>query len=69
MYSENIKLLLVRKDLVRLGINISNSTMLRWEAAGRFPKRVRVGDQSVAWLASEIHQHVADLAASRDKAA
>lgn len=69
MYSDNTKLLLVRKDLVRLGINVSNSTMLRWEAAGRFPKRIRVGDQSVAWLASEIHQHVAGLAASRDIAA
>lgn len=69
MYSDNVKVLLVRKDLVRLGINVSNSTMLRWEAAGRFPKRVRVGDQSVAWLASEIHEHVANLAASRQMAA
>lgn len=69
MYNDNVKVLLVRKDLVRLGINISNSTMLRWEAAGKFPKRVRVGDQSVAWLASEIHQHVATLAANREMAA
>lgn len=68
MYNDNVKVLLVRKDLVRLGINISNSTMLRWEAARRFPKRVRVGDQSVAWLACEIHQHIEMLAKAREAA-
>jgi prophage regulatory protein len=62
------RLLYTRKHLVRLGINLSNSTMLRLEAAGKFPKRVRIGAHSVAWLASEIHAHIDALAALREVA-
>ena len=60
------KLLLTRGDLPRLGLNLSNTTLLRLEAAGQFPKRVRLGPHSVAWLASEIHAHVESLAAARE---
>jgi prophage regulatory protein len=60
------KILLTRQDLPRLGLNLSNSTMLRLEAAGQFPKRVRIGAHSVAWLASEIHEHIAKLADDRE---
>lgn len=63
------KILLTRGDLPRLGINLSNSTMLRLEAAGQFPKRVRIGAHSVAWLASEIFAHIEKLAAARGDAA
>lgn len=63
------KILLTRDDLPRLGIRISNSTMLRLEAAGKFPKRLRIGDHSVAWLASEIHAHIEALALARGEAA
>lgn len=59
------KIVLVRKDLVRLGINLSNSTMLRLEAANQFPKRIRIGAHSVAWLAAEIQAHIEALAADR----
>ena len=62
------KILLVRGDLPRLGINLSNSTMLRLEAAGQFPKRVRIGAHSVAWLAAEIHAHIEALASAREGA-
>jgi predicted DNA-binding transcriptional regulator AlpA len=62
------RLLYNREHLPRLGINLSNSTMLRLEAAGQFPKRVRIGAHSVAWLASEIHEHIAKLAAERGAA-
>lgn len=62
------KILLVREDLPRLGINLSPSTLLRLEAAGKFPKRVRIGAHSVAWLASEIHDHIETLAAEREAA-
>ena len=64
----NSKILLAREDLSRLGLNISNTTMLRLEATGRFPKRVRIGAHSVAWLAAEIHDHIAALAADREDA-
>lgn len=59
------RLLLTRGDLPRMGIRISNSTLLRLEAAGKFPKRVRIGAHSVAWLASEVEAHVSALAAER----
>jgi predicted DNA-binding transcriptional regulator AlpA len=62
------RLLYSREHLPRLGINLSNSTMLRLEAAGQFPKRVRIGAHSVAWLAAEIHEHIAKLAAERGAA-
>lgn len=62
------KLLLAREDLPRLGLNLSPSTLLRLEAAGKFPKRIRIGAHSVAWLASEIYAHIEALAAERETA-
>lgn len=62
------KILLTRGDLPRLGLNLSPSTLLRLEAAGKFPKRVRIGAHSVAWLAAEIQEYVAKLAAERGAA-
>jgi predicted DNA-binding transcriptional regulator AlpA len=64
----NTRLLYSREHLPRLGLNLSNSTMLRLEAAGKFPKRIRIGAHSVAWLASEIHAHIVSLAAARESA-
>ena len=58
-------LLLTRGDLPKLGIKLSNSTLLRLEAAGKFPKRVRLGGHSVAWLANEVREHIAMLADAR----
>lgn len=60
------KILLTRSDLPRLGLNLSPSTLLRLEATGQFPKRVRIGAHSVAWLASEILAHIEALAADRE---
>jgi prophage regulatory protein len=62
------RLLYSREHLARIGVPQSNSTLLRWEAAGKFPKRVRIGDQSVAWLAAEIHAHLDALAEAREVA-
>ena len=62
------KIVLTRDDLPRLGLNISPSTLLRWEAADKFPKRIRIGAHSVAWLASEIYAHIEALAAHREAA-
>lgn len=59
------KLLITHDDLPRLGINYSNSTLLRWEKAGTFPKRVRLGAHSVAWFASEVLDHLKALQESR----
>ena len=62
------RLLYSREHLPRLGINLSPSSLRRMEAAGQFPKRVRIGAHSVAWLALEIHEHINNLAADREVA-
>jgi prophage regulatory protein len=38
----------------KFGIYFSNVHLLRLEKAGKFPKRVRIGDSAVAWVDSEI---------------
>ncbi len=48
------KTLATRDDLKRMGITLSNTTLLRLEARGRFPRRVRIGGTTVAWLMSEL---------------
>jgi prophage regulatory protein len=40
--------------LERLGV--SESTIWRWEIAGRFPRRRHIGECAVGWLESEINQ-------------
>lgn len=47
-------LLLTHDDLDRMGLGVSNTTLLRWEKAGRFPRRLRLGGTRVAWLKSEV---------------
>ena len=62
------RLLYSREHLHRLGINLSASSLLRFEAQGKFPKRVRIGAHSVAWVACEIHAHIEALSADREAA-
>ncbi|MBB6125171.1 helix-turn-helix transcriptional regulator [Sphingobium subterraneum] len=59
------RLFFTTDDLTRLGLPYANTTRLRWEAEGKFPKRVRLGGRSVAYLADEIDAYIAQLAASR----
>lgn len=58
-------LVLTRSDLKRMGIKVSNTSLLRWEALGRFPRRIRMAGTSVGWLATEITQWLEDRAAER----
>jgi Predicted transcriptional regulator len=60
-------LLATREDLKRMGINVSNTTKLRWEAQGRFPRRIRMGGTTVAWLMSEIEDWLAERAEERTR--
>ena len=57
-----------REHLHRLGVTQSPSTLLRLEAVGRWPKRVRIGDHSVVWLKDEVDAHLDMLAADREVA-
>lgn len=61
------QIVLNRRDLKRLGIKVSNSSLLRWEHAGRFPRRIRMAGTSVAWLKSEVDEWFAARAAERAK--
>lgn len=59
------KTLATREDLQRLGINVSRVTLLRWEARGRFPRRIRMGGTTIAWFMSEIEDWLAERAEER----
>ena len=59
------QLLYTRADLKRLGITVSNSSLLRWEAAARFPRRIRMAGTSVAWIATEVTAWLAARAEER----
>lgn len=63
----NGRVLYTRVDLRALGIRISASTLLRLEAAGKWPKRVRIADHSVAWLREEVDAHIVKLADQRGR--
>jgi predicted DNA-binding transcriptional regulator AlpA len=52
-------------DLQQRGIRLSNSTLLRLEAQGLFPARVRVSARRHGWDASEITSFIATRAAER----
>jgi prophage regulatory protein len=58
-------ILYARADLKQLGIRVSNSSLLRWEATGRFPRRIRMGGTSVAWIADEVAAWIATRADER----
>jgi prophage regulatory protein len=62
------RVLYTRADLRRLGVRISNSTLLRLEAAGRWPKRVRIADHSIAWVREEVDAHIEALSSARGRA-
>jgi prophage regulatory protein len=57
--------LLLRDDLKSRGIPYSNMHLHRLEAAGRFPKRLRVGARA-AWLENEIEDWLQARVAERD---
>ncbi len=57
--------LATRDDLKRMGINVSNTSLLRWEKQGRFPRRIKPGGTTVAWFLSEIEDWFAERDAER----
>ncbi|WP_096512463.1 helix-turn-helix transcriptional regulator [Pseudomonas izuensis] len=42
-------------------VGVSRSTINRWEKEGKFPKRVRLGSQAVAWRESQISHWMSSL--------
>ena len=46
-------------EVLRL-VGISQMTLYRWERAGRFPMRYKLGPNSVAWKESEVLSWIAN---------
>lgn len=57
---------LLSKKEVRERVKYSFAHIDRLEKEGRFPKRVRLGPQRVAWVETEIDDWIAALVAKRD---
>jgi prophage regulatory protein len=49
-----------------VGIPYSPQHIARLEAAGCFPKRIKLGQNRVAWLLSEVEEWLNERIASRD---
>lgn len=51
-----MRLLRIREVVSRLGV--SRVTLWRWERAGLFPARRRLGPNAVGWLENEIDEWI-----------
>jgi len=61
------KKLVSKKELKTVcGIPYSGAHIARLEAAGRFPKRIRLGQNRVVWLLAEIEEWLDARIAQRD---
>jgi len=59
--------LVTKKELrIVYGVPYSFAHIDRLEAAGQFPKRVRLGACRVAWLAEEVEAWIDERIAKRD---
>jgi prophage regulatory protein len=57
--------LLKFKQLIELGISFSREHIRRLEEAGKFPKRIRLSPQKIAWFEDEILTWVSERDAER----
>ncbi len=61
--------LVTKKELRSLfGVPYSFAHIARLEAAGQFPKRIRLGACRVAWLSDEVQNWIDERVATRDMA-
>ena len=51
--------LLIRQRELCSMTGVSRSTLFRWEKAGIFPARLRIGPHTVAWRKSEVDDWLA----------
>jgi len=57
---------LLREPEVLNKVGVSTMTLRRWEAAGRFPRRVHVSKNVVGWVAEEVDAFLTARAAERE---
>lgn len=55
----------IRKPELLSTVGLSDPTIWRLEKAGKFPKRIRLGGNSVGWIDREISQWLKAKAAER----
>jgi prophage regulatory protein len=60
------RIFLTRRDLKAMGVGVSNTTLLRWEELGRFPRRVRFSNTTVAWPRELVMDWCEERIAERD---
>lgn len=58
---------LITKKQLRTIVPYTPQHILRLEKKGRFPKRVRVGENRVAWLMHEIEQWISERVSQRER--
>lgn len=58
-----MNLRLLRFSEVQAKVGLSRTTLWRLERENQFPKRKRIGKNSVGWLESEIDEWIASRAA------
>jgi prophage regulatory protein len=66
MYEQKPLDRMVRKPELLKRINVSDATVWRWEKLGKFPRRIWLGGNSVAWLESELQEWFTKKAANRE---
>lgn len=54
---------LLSRDEVMKRTSLGRTTIWRLERAGKFPKKRKISENRVGWLASEINEWINDLAA------
>ena len=59
------KQLICKKELTKL-VKYSSQHIARLEKAGQFPKRLRLGQNRVAWLEAEVENWIEERLAKRD---
>ncbi len=56
---------ILRKPETQYRVGLSDPTIYRLERAGKFPKRIQLGGNSVGWFESEVNAWLAAKAAAR----
>jgi prophage regulatory protein len=56
----------IRANDIQAVIGLTRRTADMLEAAGKFPRKIRLGANSVGWLVEDIDRWLSDRAAARD---
>ena len=56
---------IIRKPELLAQLGVTHTTVWRWEKAGKFPKRLRLGKNACGWLKSEVEAWIQAKADAR----